>query len=113
MICLTYVLCAFITGLGGLLHAIDANSISPSSFGNWFELWAIAAAVLGGCSLRGGEGGIIGVIVGTALMQTLYNMIVLLKIPSELEYVIIGAVILIGVISDELIRRVAGAVRSR
>jgi ribose/xylose/arabinose/galactoside ABC-type transport system permease subunit len=38
-------------------------------------------------------------------------MIVLLKIPSELEYVIIGAVILIGVISDELIRRLAGAVR--
>ena len=113
MICLTYVLCALITGLGGILHSIDANSISPSSFGNWFELWAIAAAVLGGCSLRGGEGGIIGVIVGTALMQTLYNMIVLLKIPSELEYVIIGAVILIGVISDELIRRVATAVRAR
>ncbi len=113
MICLTYLLCGLITGLGGLLHAIDANSISPSSFGNWFELWAIAAAVLGGCSLRGGEGGIIGVIVGTALMQTLYNMIVLLKIPSELEYVIIGAVILIGVVSDELIRRAATAVRSR
>lgn len=113
MICLTYILCGLITGLGGILHSIDANSISPSSFGNWFELWAIAAAVLGGCSLRGGEGGIIGVIVGTALMQTLYNMIVLLKIPSELEYVIIGAVILIGVISDELIRRAATAVRSR
>ncbi|MFO0342444.1 MAG: ABC transporter permease [Planctomycetota bacterium] len=113
MICLTYLLCGLITGLGGILHAIDANSISPSSFGNWFELWAIAAAVLGGCSLRGGEGGIIGVIVGTALMQTLYNMIVLLKIPSELEYVIIGAVILIGVVSDELIRRAATAVRTR
>jgi ribose transport system permease protein len=113
MICLTYILCGLITGLGGILHAIDANSISPSSFGNWFELWAIAAAVLGGCSLRGGEGGIIGVIVGTALMQTLYNMIVLLKIPSELEYVIIGAVILIGVVSDELIRRAATAVRTR
>lgn len=113
MICLTYVLCALATGLGGLLHTIDANSIAPSSFGNWFELWAIAAAVLGGCSLRGGEGSIFGVVVGTALMQTLYNMIILLQISSELEYVIIGMVILLGVVSDELIRRVASVVRRR
>ena len=113
MICLTYVLCALATGLGGILHAIDANSIAPSSFGNWFELWAIAAAVLGGCSLRGGEGSIFGVVVGTALMQTLYNMIILLQISSELEYVIIGMVILLGVVSDELIRRVASVVRRR
>jgi ribose transport system permease protein len=66
---------------------------------------------LGGCSLRGGEGSILGVVVGTALMQTLYNSIVLLKIPDELEYAIIGAVILIGVVSDELLRRAASALR--
>lgn len=112
MICLAYLLCGLATGLGGILHSIDANSISPGSFGNLFELWAIAAAVLGGCSLRGGEGGIIGVIVGTALMQTLYSMIVLLQIPSEMEYVIIGSVILVAVIADELIRRLANRVRT-
>ena len=96
-----------LAGFGGILFALDANSIAPSSFGNFFELYAIAAAVLGGCSLRGGEGSIIGVVVGTALMQTLYNSIVLLKIPDELEYAIIGAVILIGVTSDEVIRMIA------
>ena len=107
MTILAYVLCAVLTGVGGILFALDANSIAPSSFGNFFELYAIAAAVLGGCSLRGGEGSIVGVVVGTALMQTLYNSIVLLKIPDELEYAIIGAVILVGVTSDEVIRMIA------
>lgn len=109
---LAYVLCAVLTAIGGILFALDSNSIAPSSFGNFFELYAIAAAVLGGCSLRGGEGSIIGVVVGTALMQTLYNSIVLLKIPDELEYTIIGAVILIGVVSDEVIRRFATYLKS-
>ncbi|HMP78358.1 MAG TPA: hypothetical protein PKD54_02790 [Pirellulaceae bacterium] len=107
MIVVAYLLCAVLTGLGGILHGVDANSISPSSFGNFFELYAIAAAVLGGCSLRGGEGSILGVVVGTALMQTLNNSITLLRIPKELEYVIIGGVILVGIVSDELIRLVA------
>ena len=111
MTILAYVLCAVLAGVGGILFALDANSIAPSSFGNFFELYAIAAAVLGGCSLRGGEGSIIGVVVGTALMQTLYNSIVLLKIPDELEYAIIGAVILIGVTSDEIIRMIANRIK--
>ena len=109
---MAYVLCAALTGIGGILFAIDSNSIAPSSFGNFFELYAIAAAVLGGCSLRGGEGSILGVIVGTALMQTLYNSIVLLNIPDELEFTIIGAVILIGVAADEILRRFASRFRS-
>jgi ribose transport system permease protein len=95
------------------MFAIDSNSIAPSSFGNFFELYAIAAAVLGGCSLRGGEGSILGVVVGTALMQTLYNSIVLLKIPDELEFTIIGAVILFGVAGDELTRMLAAKFRSK
>ncbi|MEM7785158.1 MAG: ABC transporter permease [Planctomycetota bacterium] len=110
---LAYVLCAVLTGLGGIMFAIDSNSIAPSSFGNFFELYAIAAAVLGGCSLRGGEGSILGVVVGTALMQTLYNSIVLLKIPDELEFTIIGAVILFGVAADELTRMLAARFRSK
>ena len=103
-----YVLCAVLTAVGGMMFAIDSNSVPPSSFGNFYELYAIAAAVLGGCSLRGGEGSIIGVIIGTALMQTLYNMIVLLGIPNTLEFTIIGAVILFGVVADELVRKSVG-----
>ena len=105
MTILSYVICTFAAAFGGMLFALDSNSISPSSFGNLYELYAIAAAVLGGCSLRGGEGSILGVVIGTALMRTLNNVIVLLKISNQLEYAIIGSVILIGVVADVLIRR--------
>jgi ribose transport system permease protein len=102
-----YVICTVLAATGGILFALDSNSISPSSFGNFFELYAIAAAVLGGCSLRGGEGSIIGVIIGTAVMQVLYNLVVLMKISDTLEFAIIGAVILVGVVADELVRRLS------
>lgn len=104
---MAFVICSTLAGLGGMLFALDYKSISPSSFGNFFELYAIAAAVLGGCSLRGGEGSIVGVIIGTAVMQVLNNLILLLKIPGTLEFAIIGSVILIGVLVDEMFRRVA------
>ena len=106
MTIIAYIICTGLAAVGGILFAIDSNSVAPSSFGNFFELYAIAAAVLGGCSLRGGEGGILGVVIGTAVMQTLYNLIVLMKISDTLEFAIIGAVILIGVIADEVIKRV-------
>lgn len=102
---LAYVLSTTLAAVGGILFALDSNQVPPSSFGNFFELYAIAAAVLGGCSLRGGEGSIFGVVVGTAVMQVLNNMIVLLRISDELEYAIIGAVILLGVLTDELVKR--------
>ena len=109
---IAYVICTVLAAVGGMIFALDSNSVAPSSFGNWFELYAIAAAVLGGCSLRGGEGGILGVVIGTALMQTLYNLIVLMKISDTLEHAVIGAVILIGVIADELVRRIVAKRRA-
>ena len=112
MTLVAYVICGVTAAVGGILFALDSNSVAPSSFGNFFELYAIAAAVLGGCSLRGGEGGILGVVIGTALMQTLYNLIVLVGISDKLEFAIIGAVILVGVIADEVVRRAAASRKS-
>ena len=100
-----YVICTVMAALGGLFFLNYAGSISPSSHGNFFELYAIAAAVLGGCSLRGGEGSIYGVVIGTALMVTLKMLITLMKISDTLEFAIIGVVILVGVIADELIKK--------
>ncbi|GDX92022.1 hypothetical protein LBMAG46_20290 [Planctomycetia bacterium] len=110
---MAYVICAVMAAVGGMLFSLEYSSISPSSFGNSFELYAIAAAVLGGCSLRGGEGSVPGVVIGTAVMQVLNNMIMLLRIPQSLEYTIIGAVILLGVLGDELVRRTAARRRLR
>lgn len=106
MIILAYLICSLLSGLGGMLFVLDVNSAQPSDFGNFYELYAIAAAVLGGCSLRGGEGSILGVLFGTALMQTLRNMIVLVDwIPTHIEYAVIGLVILCGVAVDELMKK--------
>ncbi|HCO21676.1 MAG: sugar ABC transporter permease [Gimesia sp.] len=109
---MAYVICSFLAGLGGVLFALDINSVQPEGIGNFYELYAIAAAVLGGCSIRGGEGSILGVVIGAALMRVLRNSITMLGIPSQLEFAIIGAVILVGVITDELVKRYAQFRRS-
>ncbi|MDM4018882.1 ABC transporter permease subunit [Roseiconus lacunae] len=105
MVVLSYVLCSMAAGLGGILFALDINSVQPSGFGNFYELYAIAAAVLGGCSLRGGEGNILGVVIGAAVMRVLYNAINILGISTKLEFAIIGIVILAGVIVDVVVKR--------
>ena len=109
---LAYVICSTLAGLGGMLFVLDINAAQPSDFGNFYELYAIAAAVLGGCSLRGGEGSIIGVVIGSAVMVVLSNAINLVHPKYQnIEFAIIGGVILIGVIVDELARRVVAARR--
>ena len=100
-----YVLSGALAGVAGILLAFYTNSISPSSHGNFYELYGIAAAVLGGCSLRGGEGSIIGILIGTALLQILQNLVNLLGIPSSLNFAVMGAVILVGVVADQLLRQ--------
>ena len=104
VITIAYVISGFLAGLAAILIAFYTNSIAPSSHGNFYELYAIAAAVLGGCSLRGGEGSIAGIVIGTALLQVLRNLVNLLDIPGSLDFAVMGAVILIGVIADQLLR---------
>jgi ribose transport system permease protein len=96
-----YVLCGALTALSAIFIAMYTRSISPSSHGNFYELYAIAAAVLGGCSLRGGEGSILGVVLGTILLQVLQNLVNLLGIPSSLNFAVMGTVILLGVLADQ------------
>jgi ribose transport system permease protein len=100
-----YIISGLLTGIAGVVFAFYTNSISPSSHGNSFELYGIAAAVLGGCSLRGGEGSIIGILIGTALLQVLQTLVNLLGIPSSLNFAVMGAVILLGVIADQVLQR--------
>ncbi len=101
-----YALCGLLSGIGGLLFVLDTGSAQPSNFGNFYELYAIAAAVLGGCSLRGGEGTVIGVLIGATLVQVLRNAIVLIDdIPDNIEFAVIGGIILLAVITDEAVRR--------
>ena len=100
-----YLVLGVLTGLAAIVFAFYTNSVSPSSHGSFFELYGIAAAVLGGCSLRGGEGSIIGILLGTTLLQVLQNLVNLLGIPSSLNFAVMGGVILIGVVGDQLVQR--------
>jgi ribose transport system permease protein len=91
-----------LTAVSAILIAFYTNSISPASHGNFYELYAIAAAVVGGCSLRGGEGSVLGIVMGAALLQVLRNLVNLLDIPGSLDFAVLGAVILIGAMADQL-----------
>jgi len=105
-----YALCAVLTAVAAIYIAMYTRSISPASHGNFYELYAIAAAVLGGCSLRGGEGSILGVLLGTVLLQVLQNLVNLLGIPSSLNFAVMGSVIILGVLADNwLLRRKAAS----
>ena len=100
-----YVILGVLTGISAIIFAFYTNSISPSSHGSFFELYGIAAAVLGGCSLRGGEGSIVGILLGTTLLQVLQNLVNLLGIPSSLNFAVMGGVILVGVVGDQILQR--------
>jgi ribose transport system permease protein len=105
VIALAYVISGTLAGVSAIIIAFYTNSVSPASHGNFYELYAIAAAVVGGCSLRGGEGSVLGIVMGTALLQVLRNLVNLLDIPSSLDFAVMGAVILIGAMADQLFGR--------
>jgi ribose transport system permease protein len=105
VICAAYILCGLLAGMSSVFLVFYTQSVSPSAHGNFYELYAIAAAVLGGCSLRGGEGSIIGIVLGTVLLQVLQNLVNMLGIPSSLNFAVMGAVILFGVLADQQLQR--------
>jgi ribose transport system permease protein len=98
-----YALSMLLTGITGIILAFYSLDIAPSTHGQNFELYGIAAAVLGGCSLRGGEGSILGILLGTALIQVLPNFVILLGIDPSLNLAVIGVVILLAVLLDEIL----------
>ena len=100
-----YIICSTLAAFGGMMFVMDDNSATPSIFGNFFELYAIAGAVLGGCSLRGGEGAVAGVILGAALVQVSADAVFFLGVKDTWKYAVIGGFILIGVMMDEFMRR--------
>lgn len=97
---LAYVVCAVLAGTAGVVEFSYNGEVQPAQSGLMYEMWAIAGAVLGGCSLRGGEGSVLGVIIGVSLITVMRNGINLLGVNTEWEWAVIGVVILCGVIAD-------------
>lgn len=105
-----YLACALLAGVAGILYAGYTNSVQPATTGQAYELYAIAAAVLGGCSMRGGEGTVLGIIIGASIMRVMYNGIILVGISTFYEFAVIGLVILVGVVADASVKSRAARV---
>lgn len=105
---LIYTLAGLFTGAAGIVMASRLNSAQPQ-LGAGYELQAIAAVIIGGTSLLGGRGTILGTLIGALIMSVLINGLRILSIQSEWQNVVVGIVILVAVFSDTLRQRRAGA----
>ncbi|NLA57585.1 MAG: ABC transporter permease [Firmicutes bacterium] len=99
-----YTLEGLFVGLAGIVMASRLNSAQPA-LGQGYELEAIAAVVIGGTSLSGGEGSILGTIIGAFIMSVLTNGLRILSIPQEWQTVVIGVIVILAVYTDILRRQ--------
>lgn len=99
-----YALAGAICGVAGLLIASRLNSAQPA-LGQGYELDAIAAVVIGGTSLSGGRGTILGTLIGALIMSVLANGLRILSVAQEWQTVVTGSIIILAVYLDMLRRR--------
>ncbi|MFO0876841.1 MAG: ABC transporter permease [Gemmataceae bacterium] len=102
---LAYVICSAMAGIGAVLYLLNSSSVDPNSAGSWLELYAITGAVLGGCSLRGGEGIVPGMVLGAAVLPLIRSLCGFNKVGNEIEFAVVGFALLLGTIADELLKR--------
>jgi ribose transport system permease protein len=98
-----YTLSGAIVGIGGLIIASRLNSAQPA-LGLGYELEAIAAVVIGGTSLSGGRGTILGTLIGALIMAVLLNGLRILSVAQEWQTVVTGAIIILAVYADQVRR---------
>jgi ribose transport system permease protein len=99
-----YLACGALAGLGGVIMASQLKSGSPT-YGQMYELYVIAAVVVGGTSLSGGEGNMFGTLIGAFTIAVIQNGMNLCGIESYTQKVVLGAVILLAVLFDMLKKR--------
>ena len=95
-----YTLCGTYAGIAGLVLSSRLNSAQPA-LGPGYEMDAIAAAVIGGNSLMGGEGTIVGTLIGALIISSLQNGLRIMQISTETQYAIIGVVLILTVAFDQ------------
>jgi ribose transport system permease protein len=122
----TYVISAGLAGVAGVCYAAYIGQMSQQ-VGVAYELYAIAAVVLGGCSLRGGEGTVLGIVIGSAMMKVIDNGINMFQVryqdadgvprlwrlDANWTFIIVGSVILIAVVLDQVVHVVQAKRRLR
>lgn len=99
-----YTVSGLYAGLAGIVIASRLNSAQPA-LGQGYELDAIAAVVIGGTSLSGGQGSILGTVIGAFVISVLTNGLRMLSVPQEWQIVVTGAIIIVAVYFDMMRRR--------
>jgi ribose transport system permease protein len=99
-----YMICGLFAGLAGVIIAARLNSAQPA-LGAGYELDAIAAAVIGGTSLSGGEGSILGTIIGALFIATLANGLRVMGVQQEWQIVVTGTVLVLAVFLDRFLKQ--------
>lgn len=99
-----YAASGVMAGITGILLASRLGQGTPV-VGSAYELWAIAATVIGGTSLFGGEGTVLGAILGAAIMGVMQNGMVLMNVSSYVQNIVLGVVLVVAVVYDTLRRR--------
>jgi len=99
---LTYIICGLMCGVSSILLVGSLNSAQPQS-GQLYELTAIAAVVIGGASLSGGKGSIIGTFIGVLILGVIQNGLSILNVPSYYQNILIGVIIITSVLIDKQI----------
>jgi ribose/xylose/arabinose/galactoside ABC-type transport system permease subunit len=97
-----YMILGLLTALAGLMLAARVNGVTPGAQGTNLELDAITAVVIGGTSLLGGRGSVVGTVLGTLVFATLANGMNLLRIDSNLQWIFTGLILLAAVLIDVL-----------
>jgi ribose/xylose/arabinose/galactoside ABC-type transport system permease subunit len=97
---LVYVIVGFFTGLAGFVLSARLNS-SEAVAGIGYELTVIASVVIGGTSLFGGTGSVVGTVIGSILIGVLINGLVLMNVSSYVQQIIIGVIIVLAVAFDQ------------
>lgn len=101
-----HMITSFFAGIAGIVMAARLDSAQPAT-GAGYEMYAIAAAVIGGVSLSGGEGGIPGTVIGAILIATLQNGLRVMSVPQEWQTVITGIIVIFAVWWDTFRRKKA------
>ncbi len=98
---MVFVLGGLLVGLAALIQTSRLGAANPT-IGAGFELYAIAAVIIGGTSLMGGQGTILGTLIGALIIGVLNNGLTLMNIPDEIKQIIIGLVIILAVMIDKM-----------
>ncbi len=101
---MVYGICGMLSALGAIILTARLNSAQPIA-GMMYELDAIAATVIGGTSLMGGQGSVIGTLIGAFIMGVLRNGLNLLGVSSFFQQVVIGSVIIVAVLMDMALKK--------